>query len=120
MPFKEKSNHNLYDCSGTRKVNKGATYEEFLQFQEIYFHRSYDDEPFLFSVNGQGQLELLVFENFGNTRPTSFKISDQSKLYKHIIEGNARHEDRSFMNPVPNLIKDTEGNIKKAWKTFFL
>lgn len=53
---------------------------------------------------------MLVFEDSSGTRPKSYPVNSQSKLFKHLMEGNARYEDRSFMNPVPNLIRDAEGN----------
>ena len=66
------------------------------------------DELFLFCINNSGQLELQIFEE-KNDRPTAFVIRQDSRLYKHIIDGNARHGTNSFMNPVPTLLKDGEG-----------
>lgn len=37
----------------------------------------------------------------------TFNISRDSKLYKHIIEGNYREGDLSFENPVPTLLVDS-------------
>lgn len=102
-----------FDCKSSTVIFQPVPFKDMNYFtgktcQRTFMFRGHNQDIFWFSLDDKSSMHIYTLSKSEGSNPESSKISDYSFLYKHMKEGNyVLSGDKSFENPVPNLITDS-------------